>query len=932
MSQGNTVRKPAASPLFPELKLQGLLTLKQAVDSHAIVSITDVTGCITYVNNKFCEVSGYSREELLGQNHRIVKSDKHSKEFFRHIWRTIAQGNTWQGMMENKAKDGRPYWVQTTIMPIMDDRGKPQQYISIRTDVSATVLTKRELMRFKHILDQTLDCIFIFDAETLRITYVNRGATRQVGYARHELLTMSPLDIKPEYDEAHFKQMLASLQDGEHKSVTFKTTHAHKSGKRIPVEIFLQYHRSNSGVGHFIAVVRDITEHMQMIRGLESLSLAASANNIFADIARTVSESLDIRWTGIGRVSADRKNIETIGFWSDGEVGEPFDYPLAGTPCADVCGDVRPLYVESQVAQLYPQDAMLQHIGAVSYRGEPLLDQEGKEMGVLWAIDDKPCHDSSSQRALLRVAAKRATLELQRLDSEQLLAERNEQLQDTLERISDGFFSLDRDWHFTFLNNTVAQMFGANRLDLKGKSIWDSLPDMVSFFYKPLKKALRSQQSVNVKGYYAPLDAWLDMHAYPSEQGISIYVRDISEGKKLEQERLEMEQRMQSAQKMEAVGQLTAGIAHDFNNILASVMGYTQLAQFDLENTQEGKLAEYLDEVYQASERGRDLVLQMLNFSRADMSHAEPIDPLPLMKDTVKMLQSTLTAGVIINCDCPPDVVPAIVILPVQLQQVVMNLCVNARDAMNDKGQVNMKMAMVTGKDSTCASCHHRVEGDYVELSVSDEGAGMEPHTISKLFEPFFTTKDVDKGTGLGLAVVHGIVHQYGGHIEVDTRPGKGSTFRLLFPPAFAREQDQLKVSAAPIMQPRPAPKGQRILVVDDEKVLANLISELLESQGYRPLAVTDPVDALELFKTEPDAFDLVLTDQTMPGLGGLDLARELLALRPELPVVLWTGYSNAADQDQAQSVGIRTFLHKPLNPQDLLTILHELLSEQEIA
>jgi len=212
--------------LLSVAQLQGLQVV---LDEHAVVSITDVSGKITYVNDKFCEISGYHREELLGRNHRIVKSTAHSGGFFRDMWRTIVNGNTWQGMIENRTKAGASYWVQTTIMPLLNEKGKPEQYISIRTDVSDRIRAQKGLAHFKHILDQTLDCVFLFDSRTLRFMYVNLGAVEQVGYTESELLAMTPLDIKPEFDESRFRETMAPLIGGERDHLTLEATHVAKS-------------------------------------------------------------------------------------------------------------------------------------------------------------------------------------------------------------------------------------------------------------------------------------------------------------------------------------------------------------------------------------------------------------------------------------------------------------------------------------------------------------------------------------------------------------------------------------------------------------------------------------------------------------------------------------------------------------------------------
>ncbi len=915
---------------YPELSPAQLTSLNNVINQHAIVSITDVAGRITYANEKFCELSGYTQEELLGQNHRIIKSSHHSKAFFQKMWSTLVQGETWQGLLENRTKDGSPYWVQTTITPVLDARGKPQQYISIRTDVSPQVYAQRELQHFKHTLDKTLDSVFIFDAHTLNITYANRGAVEQVGYGLDELHTMTPVDFKPEMNETDFRQMIASLQNGDQPSITFETVHAHKCGKRIPVEIFLQYLPGEDTADQFIGVVRDISERRRMNQALESLSIAKPGNNVFDDIAQTITKSLGNRWTGICLNDENNKTTKTIGFWNDGQRGEPFTYELAGTPCDEVCTHTQPLCIEDKVADRYPLDTMLADIGAISYRGEPLVDHEGNAIGVLWVIDDKPCKDLTAERALLRIASKRATLELERMNSEKLLAERNELLHNTLERISDGFFSLDLDWNFTFVNNTAALVINSSLCNLEGQNIWDALPEMASFFFKPLKKSMKTQQAVHQEGFYPPLDIWLKMHAYPSTMGISVYFHDISEQKRLEQDQHKMEQRIQRAQKMEAVGQLTAGIAHDFNNILTSVMGYTELAQSRCNNEEQDKLAGYLQQVYQASERGRDLVLQMLSFSRKGRVNAMPIDPLPLVDETIKMLRSTLPASIDISIDVPSDGIPDISISEVQLQQVIMNICLNARDAMHDKGLIALQLRIHPSHEFTCSSCHQIATGEFVELVISDSGEGIGPYAMQNLFEPFYTTKEVGKGTGLGLSIVHGIIHEHGGHIKVESRPNKGCKFHLFFPAINTNENNRKEIHNTDLSDPvKELTTLQRILVVDDEQALINFLKEVLENEGFEVEGYSDSQDALADFKQDPHRFDLVITDLTMPNLTGNELAYEIRKLRDDIPIMLCSGYNNGLATESMPKHKLNNFLPKPFNRDTLLSHINELFNTQ---
>lgn len=406
-------------------------------------------------------------------------------------------------------------------------------------------------------------------------------------------------------------------------------------------------------------------------------------------------------------------------------------------------------------------------------------------------------------------------------------------------------------------------------------------------------------------------------------------------------ERLQLQRQLQQAQKMEAIGQLTGGIAHDFNNILASILGFTGLALERHVRDEDVELREYLGEVYHAGERARDLITQMLAFSRGGSNESQRVVLQPLVKEAVKMLRATLPSTIKLSTEFDKDV-PAVVLDPVQLHQVVMNLCINARDATGGKGHIDIRVrhirdigrgeqpaqtdASILGVHDTCNSCHADITaGEYVELSVHDTGTGMNKDQLSRIFQPFFTTKEVGKGSGMGLSMAHGIVHQHGGHILVDSVPGVGTTFRVLFPAADSMPtQDQgIEGTTKRITEKL---HSAHILIVDDEISVGRFMGDLFESRGYRVMVMSDAQAALDLFTDNPNAFDLVVTDQTMPELTGVELTQKLLDLRSELPVILCTGHSEQVDEARARELGVRGYLTKPMEANVLLGLAQELL------
>ena len=390
--------------------------------------------------------------------------------------------------------------------------------------------------------------------------------------------------------------------------------------------------------------------------------------------------------------------------------------------------------------------------------------------------------------------------------------------------------------------------------------------------------------------------------------------RDITERKALES-------RLRQAQRMEALGHLTGGVAHDFNNLLAAIMGYIVLAAEREGAEEDPKLGGYLEQALASSRQARDLIQQMLTFSRGQRGSPRALALADAAADTLRLLRATLPATLEITDKLDRDI-PAVMLDPVQLNQILMNLAINARDAMGGVGRIELAVGMTTLREKTiCASCRKRFRGDFAELTVADSGPGIAPHVLEHMFEPFFTTKEVGRGSGMGLATVHGIVHEHGGHVIVESSPGAGSRFRVLLPLHDAGAPAPRV--APPAGKRKPSLKG-RILVVDDEKPVAAFMRELLTSWGLETEALFGPVGVLDMVRR--GRYDVVILDYTMPGITGLNLARELTAAHPGLPVVLYTGNSDRLRKEDLAAAGVRTVLAKPVEPDQLHGVLKGLL------
>ena len=392
---------------------------------------------------------------------------------------------------------------------------------------------------------------------------------------------------------------------------------------------------------------------------------------------------------------------------------------------------------------------------------------------------------------------------------------------------------------------------------------------------------------------------------------IANYNRVIAEKDKIEAQ-------LRQAQKMEAIGTLAGGIAHDFNNILGAILGYAELAR---DETPPGStVADDLNSVLEAGYRAKGLVQQILAFSRQAETECLPLQPALIVKEVAKMLRSSLPSTIDIALDVA-DGMAYVFADPTQIHQIFMNLCTNAFHAMEDSGgRLSITAKTVVLGDDALPEAEDLRPGSYLRLSVGDTGPGIAPEIRDKIFDPYFSTKTLDKGTGLGLAIVHGIVRSCHGFITVDSQEGRGSIFHLFLP--------VVEIAAVPegIDQQTEPTGNERILFVDDEVMLVAVGRHILEKLGYRVTACNSSLDAWETFQRQPDRFDLVISDQTMPGMTGLELAKRILQLRPEMPVIICTGFSSVISAEKANALGIRQLAMKPLDKGDFARVIRKVL------
>lgn len=486
---------------------------------------------------------------------------------------------------------------------------------------------------------------------------------------------------------------------------------------------------------------------------------------------------------------------------------------------------------------------------------------------------------------------------------------------------------MDLSGRYLLCNEKTVQFFGRDLGSLTGKSFQELFPrEVAERFMERMAEIRRSKAPLFVedtletprgeRSYETVLFPLFDGHGdIRSIAGIS---HDVTELRQKVQEKECLETQLMDAQRMESIGMLAGGIAHDFNNILFPIMGYAEMLLTEVGEDQPQH--KKLEEIYRAALRARDLTQQILMFSRKESHETRALKMQPIVKEVLKFVRATIPSSIeirpYIQNDCRPVNAD-----PTQIHQIVMNLVTNAFHALEDRGGEICVYLQEVQVDHPHRVHPEMPQGNYVRLSVSDTGIGISRVCLDKIFDPFFTTKPRGKGTGMGLSVVRSIVQRCGGFIAVDSEEGKGSTFHLYFP----------VVQSAVSMERPPVQEGlqrgrEHILLVDDEKAIVTLQEKILESLGYRISACTDSHRALALFHENPQTYDLVLTDMHMPGMSGDKLAQALLAIRPEIPILLCTGFSEHTSPETLAALGIRGVLIKPITARDLAAKIRELL------
>jgi PAS domain S-box-containing protein len=869
--------------------------------TDSLVIVIDLNGFIITFNRASENLSGYRFEELqykpfwdillAPEEREGVKSairdviDKGIPDKFQNMWVT---------------KDGSKRLINWRNSILRKPDGSIEYILSTGRDITEQERVEEALRRseikYRELVQHANSIILRFDIQG-RITFCNEFAQRFFGYTEKEILHKNIIGMIVPETESSGRNLAAMLEDIIQNSTSYnynENENIRRDGERAWIawtnKAILD---RDENISEILSIGIDITDRKK-------------AGDALKESEATLKSIFRAAPTGIGMVSnriierVNQRLCEMVGYSADELIGQ-------------------------SARIFYPSEEEFRWVGEEKY-GQITKWGTGA-VETHWKRKDGSIIDVLLSSTPIDPAEPTKEVTFTALDiteskkAENALRQSEKRYKTLTNNLHIGIFRNTTGSHGKFLeaNPAIVEMFGFQSRDefmrMSAADLYQNPDNRKKFNEQMLKFGFVRDNEVHLrKKDGTPFIGLVSAVTVRDETDEVTYYDGIIEditGKK------ELELQLQQAQKMEAIGALAGGIAHDFNNILSAIMGYTELALNDVEK--ESTLHNNLGEVFLAGIRAKDLVKQILTFSRQTEQERKPLQVNLIVKEALKLLRATLPATIDIRENIQTD--GLVIGDATQIHQVLMNLCTNAGHAMQDKGGLlKIGLTKVELGAGTAANYPELKPGFYLEMTVGDTGHGMASHVLDRIFDPFFTTKEKGRGTGMGLAVVHGIVKSHGGEIYVSSAPNKGATFKVYFPAVKRHEYTASRIE-------KPMPTGtERILLVDDEPAIASVGKKNLESLGYEVTTRTSSVEALELFKHQPDRFDLVVTDMTMPKITGENLARKLMRIRSDIPIILCTGYSANIDEQQATSMGIRAYVLKPLVLREIAKAVREVL------
>jgi len=883
------------------------------------VWLTDRQWRTSYVNSRLERMLGYEPGDMLG---------RHLEEFMDEEGRRLAREKMAvreSGMPETHEfkfirQDGTELWTILSTSPVMSASGQFDGALAMLTDITQRRRAEEELnerdQRFKKLSSHVPGMIYQFKRRpdgTFCVPFTT-DAIREVFGCTPEAVREDYSPITRVILAEDWDGVIRSIEGSAARMTTWQCTFRVQIPGR-PVRWMLGNstpERLDDGSIVWHGFITDITERKQAEE--ELLKSQERDRRLFEDAV--------------------------LGIFRSTPTGELVD---ANPALAAIFGFESPERMKASVgnlASLYDDPACRKEMIKRLLETEKPVRTEGRFLrrdGTrfignlhLWAVRDE-------DGKILHIEGFVEDITERKL-AEEAIEQLRRQTELILNSAGEGILGVDLEGKHTFVNPAAASMLGFELTELIGrqghsmyhhtKANGDRFPEEECPIYQSYRSGRacsltqdifwrKDGSSFPVRYSCAPLVEGGKV------LGAVVTFRDITEQRQIEAEKDRLTAQLAQAQKMEAVGTLAGGIAHDFNNILGIIMGYAEIANLDLPSDSSSK--ESIAEVLKATRRAKELVAQILTFSRRQTQEKRPLPLVPVIKEALRLLRASLPTTIDIRREI--DLLEGEDLTlgdPTQIHQILMNLATNAAHAMREHGgTLSVSLTRVGFDPADDADVMELSPGQYLKLTVQDTGHGMDRSVLDRIFDPYFTTKGPGEGTGLGLAVVHGIVKNHNGAITVHSEPGTGTVFQVYLL-ALAREASPIETAPVSI-----ATGSERIIVVDDEEKLVIAIKRMLEFLGYKVTAMTSSVAALSLFRQHPEGFDVMVTDYTMPGMTGIDLAGEIIGVRPGFPIILCTGFTEKISEDTVKSMGIRALLMKPVTLRDQAETIREVLENE---
>ena len=869
-----------------------------------IVILDEETGRIQDANPFLVKLLGFSHAEMLGQTVGELSPFRDVVSNQVMLERLQKDGYVRYEDLPLKAKDGRDIAVEF-VSNVYRAGDKKEIQCNIR-DITKRKQAETTSARLAAIVESSGDAIIGVDLAGV-FTNWNHGAEKLYGYAAGEMIGAPSARIVPDDRQAEEMEMLERIKAGEQLS-HFETVRRTKDGRLMDVSVTTSAIKDAGGkIIGVSTTARDISEHkraatalLESKRFLQSTLNALSPHIAILDGQGTIVE-VNAAWDRFAREN---------GFVGSGGKGENYlqvCHSDTGHRCGEslsVAGGIRDV-MAGRKAEFHleyechgPQERRWFVVRVTRFAGD------GPVRVVV-------AHENITERKL----------------AEDSLRESEEKFRQIAETINEVFWITDATMHqMIYVSPAYEKIWGRTC-----QSLYDAPCTWRDAIHaEDRERVMLAATTGLAKGKYderyrinRPDGSvrWIYDHAVPLYNAAGEISRFIGIAGDVTEER-KLEEQFRQAQKMESIGQLAGGIAHDFNNILSAIIGHAYLIKQDAAGN--AAVLSSLGAISSAANRATDLVRQILTFSRLGRQEREPVELNEIVLEALKLLRASVPSTIRIEKELGQT--PPVLANATAIHQLIMNLGTNAWHAMgNQPGTLKVCLTVLTVVPEFARTHPDLHPGRYVCLSVSDTGIGMDQTTITRIFEPFFTTKGIGEGTGLGLAVVHGIMKNHEGAIIVHSQPGEGTEFQLYFP-AVAAEVGPGEANAVPLIPGR----GEHVLFVDDEEALTSVAARLLEGQGYLVTSKNSPFAALDVLRAEPEAFDLVITDLTMPGMDGAKLGEELLKIRPQLPMILTSGYSRTMTEEKARELGFLGLLQKPSTPEALIEAVYRALHRTE--